>query len=91
MVDSMPIQIDFRKRRQRGLCPDFVPMQLLDEETAKRNHGGQSLARLAERGGISPDEALALMDKRPWKPMDFQSAVNELVNRMLNWKEVPHD
>lgn len=42
-----------------------MPMALLDNNQAKKNHG-QTLDRLAERGGICPVEALAIMDKVHW-------------------------
>lgn len=43
-----------------------IRMTLLNEQHAQRNHG-QSLQRLAERGGLSPDEALAIVERRAWK------------------------
>ncbi len=38
------------------------------EKQALRNHGGQTLERLAERGGLGPSEALAVLEDRefPW-------------------------
>jgi hypothetical protein len=41
-------------------------MILPHEGQALRNHGEQSLERLASRGGLSPDEALAVLDDRSW-------------------------
>jgi hypothetical protein len=38
------------------------------EAQAQRNHG-QSLKRLAERGGLSASEAVAVLENRPWQPM----------------------
>lgn len=43
-----------------------IRMVILNEQQAQRNHG-QSLKRLAERGGLSPDEALAIVERRDWK------------------------
>lgn len=42
-----------------------VRMDLLDERQAQINHG-QSLDRLAERGGLGADEALDLAARRQW-------------------------
>ena len=42
-----------------------MPMAMLNEKQAQKNHG-QSLERLAERGGICPSEALAIMDGLHW-------------------------
>lgn len=36
------------------------------EKQAIKNHGGQTLERLAERGGLSPSEALAVLEDRPF-------------------------
>ena len=36
------------------------------EERAKSNHGGQSLEKLASRGGLDPVEAIAVLEGRPW-------------------------
>ena len=43
-----------------------IRMDILNEQQANRNHG-QTLARLAERGGLSPDEALAIVERRDWR------------------------
>lgn len=43
-----------------------IRMDLLDERQAQCNHG-QTLDRLAERGGLSPCEALAIAERREWK------------------------
>ena len=42
-----------------------MPMAMLDNNQAKKNHG-QTLERLAERGGLAPSEALAIMDGVHW-------------------------
>jgi hypothetical protein len=42
-----------------------MPMAMLDERQAMKNHG-QSLKRLAERGGLAPSEALSIMDGLHW-------------------------
>lgn len=55
-------------------CPRFIRWDALNEEWAQNNHG-QSLERLAERGGLDPTEIVANMDKRPWFNMDLETAV----------------
>jgi hypothetical protein len=42
-----------------------MPMAMLSEKQAMKNHG-QTLERLAERGGICPSEALSIMDGLHW-------------------------
>lgn len=57
-----------------------IPWVLLapHERQARSNHGGQSLERLADRGGLSPCEALAVLEDRPWRRMPPGEAAAEL-------------
>ena len=52
-------------------APAAVPWPRLErfEIWAQRNHGGQTLAGLARRGGLAPDELLAVVEQRPWHPI----------------------
>lgn len=72
MTDYMPLI-------HTGLAVD---MALLDEVQAEINHG-QTLARLKERGGVSACEALALVQKRKWRPVDMDIALDWLADRAL--------
>jgi hypothetical protein len=58
-------------------CPKYIPMELLNEEWAKRNHG-QTLDRLNERGGLCPSEMLAIIEKRRWEKMDTREAIDKI-------------
>lgn len=44
---------------------------------AQINHN-QSLKRLAERGGLSPCEMLAVLEDRPWQKMDTAEAIGKI-------------
>jgi hypothetical protein len=57
MTESMPIMSSKHLKS--------MPMAMLDNNQAKKNHG-QTLQRLAERGGLAPSEALAIMDGVHW-------------------------
>lgn len=48
-----------------------IPWEILQphEEQAYKNHS-QSLKRLAERGGLSFSEAVAIIEDRPWRRME---------------------
>ena len=81
MRTEMPIMIDWLVRRKHPDWPKSIPMSLLNEEWSDRNHS-QTLNRLAERGGLAPCEALAIMDKRRWQQMDESAAIDELVRRL---------
>jgi predicted RNA-binding Zn ribbon-like protein len=54
-----------------------IRMDLLDERQAKINHG-QTLDRLAERGGLSASEALAICEKREWRRVSAKDALVSL-------------
>lgn len=49
------------------------------EERAMRNHGGQTLQRLRERGGLTADEMVAILEDRYWSTMDFGTAWKRLI------------
>ena len=55
-----------------------IRMDLLNEEHAQRNHG-QSLSRLAERGGIDLQEALAIIELRKWKRQETEETLQALI------------
>lgn len=56
--------------------PTNVEIPLSCESQAKRNHGGQSLERLRERGGLAPCEAVAIVEMRAWQPMNAVQLVD---------------
>lgn len=77
-----------------------IPWEMIApcEPRALRNHD-QSLAVLARRGGLSPDEALMVLDDRSWKgrvfflprdreDRDAQDAERaaELMSRVAAWE-----
>lgn len=54
------------------------------ERQARLNHAGQTLRRLAERGGLSPCEAVAVLENRPWRrmaPAAANAALVEILGR----------
>ena len=66
MRKTMPIQSN------PGLkpCVRSIPWELLAGDLCAQrcmeNHAGQSLERIAERGGVSADEALAIICNMSW-------------------------
>lgn len=48
------------------------------EQQAMKNHY-QTLERLAERGGLSPCEAVAIIEDRKWHRMDKKAAEDRLM------------
>lgn len=70
------------RRRHRGAedeRPASIPLAMIapHEAQAQRNHY-QSLRRLAERGGLAPCEAVAVLEDREWHRMDEAAALARL-------------
>lgn len=65
-IEYMPIlSAELSELRKYANVPARVPMYLLNEEQAHRNHG-QTLQRLKERGGLGIKEALSLITCTNW-------------------------
>lgn len=64
-----------------------VPFAMLvpHEAQARANHG-QSLGQLAERGGLSCCEALAILEDRRWSWMGETDAARDLINKVREWR-----
>jgi len=78
----------FRVIRQHGstsICVQ-IPWAMLEphEDQAIKNHS-QSLNRLAERGGLSTHEALAVLEDRPWRNMGYGAANALLLLAVGRW------
>mgnify|MGYP000400943445 CR=1 FL=1 len=68
---------------------EYFDISLFDghEGTARRNHGNQTLGRLAERGGLNWSEALAILEDRPLSPVpevDAESAVRSILEGSID-------
>ena len=72
-MDGMPVH-----STHSVVHPWPIPMELLNEEWAQRNHS-QSLNRLAERGGLSMCEALAIIERRPYEYMPMGKSFDALM------------
>ena len=66
---------------------DQIPFAMLipHEDRAVLTHG-QSLERLAGRGGLSPQEALAILDNVRQTPASLASCEFELINKVRDWR-----
>lgn len=64
------------------LCAEIsqIPWAVLigHEEQARLNHGGRSLEDIASRGGFTPEEAIAVIEDRPFELMPMTIANNRL-------------
>lgn len=57
--------------------PLAIRADILDAQQAMTNHG-QTLERLAERGGLSLDEAAAIVERRRWCELTAGEAMDAL-------------
>lgn len=76
MSEYFPIQRDHIK----GSCPNQIPWALIapHNKQAQINHCGQTLERLKERGGLSPCEAIAVIEDRKWEQIKYEDSVARL-------------
>lgn len=64
-----------------------VPWGMMERhaDQARRNHG-QTLDRLAERGGLAASEACAILGDRPWHAMNDFTAQGHLARKLAEWR-----
>ena len=93
--NQFPIMVSKRWGDGRPLVgPRSIPWSVIApfEDQAKRNHS-QTLRRLAERGGLDPFEALAVLTGRTWReawpsgPGDEQDALDDLARIVASHQE----
>jgi hypothetical protein len=72
---------DYHKALERLGCPREIPWSQVapHERQAMRNHGRQTLKELADRGGLSPEELLAVLEDRRFESMPIELAVAQLL------------
>jgi hypothetical protein len=80
-----PVLLGWLPRREReglGPIPISIPWDTIapHERTARDNHCGQSLDRLAQRGGLDPIEIYVVMHDKPYYSrstgtIDMQDAI----------------
>lgn len=75
--------------RAKGGCPTLVPWDFIapHERWAMNNHS-QTLERLAERGGITAGEMVAVIEGRRWTPMEYEKATARLEELLAEWATV---
>lgn len=80
-----------KKRQMPRHWPASVPWALVERcrERAWNNHS-QTIERLAERGGLCPQEMCAVLADRPWhvkSSMNTVAAVEEILAAIQNYEE----
>ncbi len=86
-----PVLLNGKDTERHPDCPRAVPWEWLSphEEQALKNHG-QTLERLAARGGLDPLEMVCVLNDKPWpwrSPRSevehvWDSAVADLIARV---------
>lgn len=68
-------------------CPVSVPWAFVAPHSRRAflNHN-QSLERLAQRGGLGPDESVAVIEDRQWSRMTMSTAVLALNQILQRWQ-----
>lgn len=71
---EFPVLMSPRERRLNPAAPASVPWGLVAPYGvyAERNHGGQTLAELAARGGLDPVELWAVLNRREYPTAEFR-------------------
>jgi hypothetical protein len=66
----------------------FLPWEFVrgHDRQAQRNHGGQTLGRLSERGGLSADEVCAVLENREWRRLDQAVAEARIAELLAAWR-----
>jgi len=70
-----PLILDSKEKEKHKFWPTHIPWALISphEQWAISNHG-QTLLELANRGGLCPKEALAIIECRRWVEMPLERA-----------------
>lgn len=77
---QFPIAGYFSRPKWKYINGTSIPWEMIapHEKQAMANHCGQSLERLAQRGGLGACEALAVLEDRNWAPMDDDEAYGRI-------------
>jgi hypothetical protein len=83
-VRTFPIVKHWSEREERRTS---IPWEMIAPHgrQAFRNHD-QTLERLAERGGLSPGEAVAVLEDRKWQAMPREVAWDALEQHVQAWE-----
>ena len=90
-IDPTQMPLVLKTKQERDVLPAGLPLAMFaaHAEQAKINHG-QTLEVLASRGGLSPAEALAILDDEDWKarPRDAATATALLAALIDLWERL---
>ena len=81
----MKVLMNYRDRKLYPDCPEEIDDKFLNEEWAQRNHS-QSLKRLNERGGLSPQEMMCNIEKKSLREI-YNYTERQAVDKLKAIKE----
>lgn len=95
---NFPIMPEFNRpkwdrREENEYLPQmFIPWEMIapHEAQSKINHQ-QSLERIAQRGGFSRCEAIAILEDRQWTSIDVETADRQLKEMVKQWELKNHE
>ena len=76
---TFPVLLDHEYKKYAN-CPRSVPLSLViyHKKQLLANHDNQTISSLAERGGLYPDELIAIIQDRSYYSMDREEAIKQL-------------
>jgi hypothetical protein len=85
------IQRPYELRNVADAVPAYIPWEFIRpyDDEAKGKHGGQSLSRLSNRGGLSIKEVICIIEHRGWYDVDRltrDECARRLNNALGAWK-----
>jgi len=91
-----PIQRPYELRYIADAVPEFVPWEFMrpHDNQARTNHGGQSLSRLSNRGGLSIKEVICVIDRRDYRevePLSRAECARRLKEALDAWRDMQHE
>ena len=81
---TFPIQADWSPEKRKWIPASRIPWAMIQphEATALKNHQ-QSLETLAQRGGLSSCEAVAILEDRAWS--EIENSEDILLKKVAKW------
>lgn len=84
---TFPIMSEYQERRRNPDLRRSIPWAMIapHEAQAQHNHS-QTLQRLAERGGLSPNEAVCVLEDRRRESVEPLDAWERLEKLVQEWR-----
>ena len=95
MIANIKFPVLWKGSRERILahtklnCPKEIPWSIIElhEKQVLKNHGGQSLTRLNELGGLTPEELYIVLTDRDFRDI-FQISFSDAVLYLRSVNEI---